>query len=83
MNPAQALIDRLQYEIMRPEITTMGWCANACGNSARGGGRCTACLMEALTTEAGAEIADEAYYAIHDMHDARKRFAALFERAGV
>lgn len=45
---AHDLYDRLRYELAPVGVTTMGPCSEGCGNSARGGGVCVACLTKGL-----------------------------------
>lgn len=78
---AATLIDGLRYQIVCPEVTTMGWCPQKCGYSSRGSNFCTACLMEALSIKVGPETADNVYFAIHNFNDSRKRMQAAVEQA--
>ena len=43
------IIAALRYQIITPRVTTMGVCANYCGGTARGGGKCARCMTLALS----------------------------------
>ena len=45
---ARDLYNRLRYELAPVPDTTMASCSEGCGNSARGGGVCVACLEAKL-----------------------------------
>lgn len=68
---ARELFDRLRYQVYRPAVTTMSGCANGCGEFARGGGDCWACLgakLEAMGVPRAARIAGNALSAAREMH---------------
>ena len=49
---ARELMAAIRREVFRPEVTTMGACANVCGDAARGSGVCRSCLgaeLDAIT----------------------------------
>lgn len=67
---ARDLMAAIRREVFRPEVTTMGACANGCGDAARGSGVCRSCLgaeLDAITDS----MAGTAYvYACEAQRDA-------------
>lgn len=70
----QELYDALRYQVLTPRVTTMGPCANGCGNSARAAGICGTCLAKRLDAVLGNDLASAFVTA---MNTARRSEAAL------
>ena len=45
---AQRLLGEIRYQVLRPEVTTVGECDRKCGNMARGSRVCEECLVDDL-----------------------------------
>lgn len=54
---ADAVIQKLFYQVLTPRVTTWGKCMRGCGRGARGSGTCRECLAADLATLTGATLA--------------------------
>lgn len=81
---ARDLMAAIRREVFRPEVTTMGACANGCGESARGSGVCRNCLgadLDAMTDSMEGTAYVYACEAQHQAEDAVMR--ALGQKEGL
>jgi hypothetical protein len=54
------LVSDISYQINRPKVTTMGFCANKeCSGVSRGGATCEACLIKELGAIVGTNLVIE------------------------
>jgi len=70
----------LRFKIVRPAVTTMGWCPR-CGSPSHGGGVCADCLIEDLPKPMQpiarqwrdhAESAERAWWALERMAERKE-----------
>ena len=64
------LYQALRYQVLTPRVTTMGPCADGCGQYARGSGTCKHCLAKMLDKALGGRKASDWVIAAQEAREA-------------
>ena len=72
-DPLQRLFDDLKYQILAPEVTTMGECECGYGQS-RGGRTCLCCLQSELGDTTNHDLADLYIAALYHLKSKQEKY---------
>ena len=71
-DPLQRLFDEIDYQILAPEVTTMGECE--CGSASRGGRTCLYCLQDELGNTTSHDLADSYIAALYHLKSKQEKY---------